>query len=115
MGNENIQKLLREMLEPIIDDCVARAFNKNINEFKFDKQTNNEVFGVLEVSAYLKISKTTVYKLTMDRQLPHYKSGKRLLFRKEEIDKWINKGKVKTQQEISEEADSYLSRRGRKY
>ena len=42
------------------------------------------------------------------------KQGKRLYFRKEEIDNWINKGKVKTHQEISEEADSYLSRRGRR-
>ena len=30
--NENFQKLLRKLLEPIIDDCVTRAFNKYINE-----------------------------------------------------------------------------------
>lgn len=51
----------------------------------------------------------------MERQIPHYKLGKRLYFRKEEMDAWINKGKVKTQEEISAEADAYLLRRGRKY
>jgi len=50
----------------------------------------------------------------MDRQLPHYKMGKILYFRKEEIDNWINRGKVKTLQEINEEVDSYLSKSGRR-
>lgn len=108
---DNIRKLLREMLEPIIDDCIARALNKYINELRFDTPTTDNVLGVIEVATYLKISKATVYKLTMDQQLPHYKQGKRLYFRKEEIDNWINKGKVKTQDEINEEVDSYLSRR----
>ena len=111
---DNIRKLLREMLEPIIDDCITRALNKYINELRFDAPTIDNVFGVIEVASYLKMSKSAIYKLTMDRQLPHYKLGKILYFRKEEIDAWINKGKVKTQQEISEEADSYLSRRGRR-
>ena len=108
---DNIRKLLRDMLEPIIDDCIIRALNKYINELRFDKPPTYDVFDVLEVAAYLKMGKSAIYKLTMDRQLPHYKQGKRLYFRKEEIDNWINKGKVKTQKEISEEADSYLSRR----
>jgi len=111
---DNLRKLLREMLEPIIDDCITRALNKYINELRFDKPTNEDVFGVLEVASYLKMGKSAIYKLTMDRQLPHYKMGKILYFRKEEIDNWINKGKVKTQQEINEEADSYLLKRGRR-
>jgi excisionase family DNA binding protein len=111
---DSIRKLLREMLEPIIDDCITRALNKYINELRFDTPITDNVLGVIEVATYLKISKATVYKLTMDQQLPHYKQGKRLYFRKEEIDNWINKGKVKTKQEINEEAESYLSRRGRR-
>lgn len=99
------------MLEPIIDDCITRALNKYINELRFDKPTTDDVFGAMEVAAYLKMGKSAVYKLTMNRQLPHYKMGKILYFRKEEIDDWINKGKVKTRQEISDEADSYLLRR----
>lgn len=108
---DSIKKILRELLEPIIDDCVTRALNKYINELRFDKPVAYDVFDVLEVASYLKMGKSSVYKLTMDRQLPHYKVGKRLYFRKEEIDTWINKGKVKTQEEINEEVDSFLSRR----
>lgn len=94
--NDNFQKLLRELLEPIIDDCVTRALNKYINELKFDQPVNNDVFDVDGAMNYLKLSKPTIYKLTMERQIPHYKLGKRLYFRKEGLDEWINKGKVKT-------------------
>ena len=111
---DNLRKLLREMLEPIIDNCITGALNKYINELRFDTPITDNILGVIEVATYLKISKATVYKLTMDQQLPHYKRGKRLYFRKEEIDNWLNKGKVKTHQEIHEEADSYLLRRGRR-
>ncbi|HCY75959.1 MAG TPA: hypothetical protein DHV28_08550 [Ignavibacteriales bacterium] len=110
----NIQSLLREFFEPIIDDCITRALNKYINELRFDKPNESDVLGVDEASKYLKLSKPTIYKLTMDREIPHYKLGKRLYFRKEEIDQWINRGKIKTKQEISDEADEYLSRRGRR-
>lgn len=99
------------MLEPIIDDCITRALNKYINELRFDKPATSDVFDVLEVAAYLKLGKSTIYKLTMDQQLPHYKVSKRLYFRKEEIDNWINKAKVKTQEEINEAVNSHLSRR----
>ena len=111
----DFQKLLRELLEPIIDDCVSRAFNKNINELKFEKPVNEEVFDIKEATAYLKLSKSTMYRMTMDREIPHYKVGKRLYFRKDELDAWINKGKVETQEEISEQADQFLLRRGRRY
>jgi excisionase family DNA binding protein len=110
--NIEFQRLFREMLEPIIDDCVSRAFNKNINELRFEQPVNEEVFDMKEALSYLKLSKGTMYRMTMDRLVPHYKVGKRLYFRKEELDAWIGKGKVKTQQEINEESDEYLMRNG---
>ena len=113
--DDNFQKLFREILEPIIDDCVPRALNKYFNELKFDHPVSNDVFDVSGAMAYLKLSKSAIYKLTMERQIPHYKMGKRLYFKKEDIDEWITKGKVKTQDEINAEADAYLLKRGRKY
>lgn len=111
----DINQMIREILEPIIDDCITRAFNKYINELKFEKPVNTEVFDIKEAMLYLKLGKGTMYSMTMKREIPHYKVGRRLYFRKDELDAWINKGKVKTQLEINEEADDYLGRRGRRY
>jgi len=114
-NKSDLNRLIREIFEPIIDECVTRAFNKNINELKFEKPVSEDVFDMNEAMSYLKLSKGTMYRMTMDREIPHYKVGKRLYFRKNELDDWINKGKVKTNEEISAEADRYLLKRGKRH
>jgi len=44
-----------------------------------------------EVSQYLKIPKSTLYKLTMSKKIPYLKIGKQLRFRKSTINKWAEK------------------------
>jgi excisionase family DNA binding protein len=46
-------------------------------------------FAVDELSDYLKMSRSTIYKKTMDRQIPFIKAGKKLLFKQEAIDLWL--------------------------
>lgn len=41
-----------------------------------------------EVTEYLKIPKSTLYKLTMTKKIPYLKIGKQLRFRKSAINKW---------------------------
>ena len=48
------------------------------------------------------------YGYTMNRILPHSKRGKRLYFIKSEIDEWIAKHRVKTIEELEEEAIGLL-------
>lgn len=50
---------------------------------------DNELFTIDEISAYLKLTKGTVYKLCQWRKLPYFKAGKQLRFSKKSIDKWI--------------------------
>ena len=83
--NINFQAVLKELLEPIIDDCITRAMNKYINELRYDRPINENILGMKEASEYLKISKATMYNLTMGRQIPYYKMGRRNFFKKEEL------------------------------
>ena len=50
---------------------------------------DNELFTLDEISAYLKLTKGTVYKLCQARKLPYFKAGRQLRFSKKSIDKWI--------------------------
>lgn len=51
-----------------------------------------EIFFTLnEVSAYLKIPKSTLYKLSETGKIPSVKIGKQLRFRKSSLDKWLTK------------------------
>jgi len=109
-----LKDFLKEILEPIIDESMERAMNKYINTMTFDKTDESGVYDMNEAAKYLKISKQTLYGMTSKRILPHYKHGHRIYFRKNELDEWINKGKVKTHQEIEEESSNYLSRRSKR-
>lgn len=106
-----LKEFLREILEPIIDECLERAMNKYINSIALEPKDDSGVFDMNETAKYLKISKPTLYGMTSKRALPYYKHGHRIYFRKNELDDWINKGRVKTQEEIEEEASNYISRR----
>ena len=44
-----------------------------------------------EVSKYLRIPKSTIYKLSMSKKIPCFKVGKQLRFRKGAINKWAEK------------------------
>lgn len=46
-----------------------------------------------ELAEYLKISKSTLYKLAQDDRLPGQKIGKRWRFHKDAIDAWMKHGR----------------------
>jgi len=62
------------------------------------------ILTVDEVISYTGFSQKQIYKLTSSRQIPHYKpSGRKLFFKKDEIDEWITQGRVKPLCELNEE------------
>jgi excisionase family DNA binding protein len=61
---------------------------EDIKGLLLDKQ--DETLNLSQVSEYLNLSKSTLYKLTMKGAIPHYKPcGKKIYFSKKEIDKWV--------------------------
>lgn len=52
--------------------------------------TSGEILTIDELAAYLKISKSTLYKLVREGKLPSQKVGKHWRFRKEAIDRWLD-------------------------
>lgn len=69
-----------------------------------------------ELVGYLGIARNTVYQWTSRNLIPHYKVGKKLMFKISEIDNWVlnNKNKVKSNDEIESEAATQIvtNRRG---
>ena len=48
------------------------------------------VMTIEELSAYLKIPKSTLYKLVREGKVPSQKVGRHWRFRKEAIDRWLD-------------------------
>ena len=62
------------------------------------------ILTVEDLMDYTGFSQKQIYKLTSIRAIPHYKpSGRKLFFKKDEIDEWITLGKVKTLKELGDE------------
>ena len=73
-----------------------------------------EVMNLNQLCDYLELSKSHIYKLTSNQEIPHYKrGGKKLYFNKYEIDNWLLQNKVKTMDNLQREAALYSIRRRR--
>ncbi|MBI1368227.1 MAG: helix-turn-helix domain-containing protein [Planctomycetes bacterium] len=53
---------------------------------------HGEIMTMDELAEYLKISKSTLYKLAVENKLPGTKIGKRWRFHKDAIDEWVKRG-----------------------
>jgi excisionase family DNA binding protein len=49
------------------------------------------VMTIRELSVYLKVSKSTLYKLAQQGKVPGQKVGKHWRFHKEAIDRWLDR------------------------
>ena len=54
---------------------------------------SDNIMTIQELSGYLKISRSTLYKLAQEGALPGTKVGKHWRFHKAAIDEWVRTGK----------------------
>ena len=67
-----------------------------------------------ETCRYLDISASHLYKLTSQKQIPHFcPQGKKLYFRRDEIDQWLQRNRQSSAGEIDEAAADYIMRNKR--
>lgn len=59
-------------------------------------ETSPEVMTVEEVAKYLRVSRSTVYRLLRDREIPASKVGGYWRFRRHVIDTWLSRKEAVT-------------------
>ncbi len=71
-----------------------------------------EVLNTAELALYLDISESRLRTITSERNIPHYKNDfGRVCYLKSEVDKWRLGEKVKTKEEINQEAKAYCAKK----
>ncbi len=85
-----------------------------IEKLLLGQRANNvEFLRINEAADFIKTPKNTVYKLVEDRDIPHIKRGKILLFRKDELANWLDEKKILTVKELEKSLlDQANSRKG---
>lgn len=80
-----------------------------------DTINTKEVLTSAEAAKYMGITMSYLYKLTMRKEIPHYKPmGKMVYFNREELVQWLQSNRVSTNAEISQQAQAYCMRKGGK-
>lgn len=71
--------------------------------------TSKTFLTIGEAAYYTGFSVKYIYQLVHNRIIPYYKPGRKLFFKASELDAWISKSKMKSIQEIEEEAFDSLN------
>lgn len=94
----------------LILDKLTQIANK-LDEQNLLKKT---VLNFGETCKYLDISESHLYKLTSTKQIPHFcPQGKKLYFKREELDEWLQRNRQSDKEEIERMANDYLNRNKR--
>ena len=92
---EFIQNELKEIKELLLKQCIQQ---KNL-------------FTIEEAAEFLNLSKSCLYKMTSNKEVPHYKPrGKKIYLKRQELEQWILNSRIASTNDLDEELDSYLSR-----
>ena len=87
-----LKSLIRETISSVLDE---RELKKNNSE---------TLMNVQEAAALVNLAVPTLYEKTSKRIIPHYKHGKKLLFKKSELLAWIESTRRVTVHELKQEA-----------
>ena len=97
---ESLERRIADM-QILLSELNARLAEK--------ENRSEDIFGDLdECSRWIKRSPSTIYKMTSQRRIPHFKNGKRLLFKKSEVFAWLEKDRQYTKEEFTSNVDETL-------
>lgn len=78
-------------------------------ESLFNQIPQKEVLNFGEACELLNLSASYLYKLTHKQQIPHFKPlGKKVYFKRSELEAWLFKNRIKTVDEIEQKAIDYV-------
>ncbi|WCO01713.1 helix-turn-helix transcriptional regulator [Psychroserpens ponticola] len=70
-----------------------------------------EILTIEEASEFLGLSTSRLYKMTSNKEIPHYKpGGKKIYLKRPELEQWITGSRVSTDDDCTLKIDDYLSK-----
>ncbi|MDF1676836.1 MAG: helix-turn-helix domain-containing protein [Vicingaceae bacterium] len=71
-------------------------------------EESGDLLTIKEASDFLHLSKATLYSKVSKGELPYMKRSKRLYFSKTELTEYLKKGRIKTNDEVKDDAHNNL-------
>jgi len=97
-------------LENLIQSTVRQVLSEQTSN---TSESVNDILSVEQAGKFLNLAKQTLYGFTSKNEIPFFKRGKKLYFRKSELEQWLTQGKQKTVIEIQKDAKDYINKKGK--
>ena len=98
-----------EKLVSDISERVTANILKAVNQNNPTNEPSEQLLTVQEAAQFLNLTVPTIYSKVSKRELPVMKRGKRLYFSSVELMEYLKEGRKKSNAEIEQEAEAYLS------
>ena len=95
-------------LENLIQSTVRQVLSEQTSN---TSESVNDILSVEQAGKFLNLAKQTLYGFTSKNEIPFFKRGKKLYFRKSELEQWLTQGKQKTVIEIQKDAKDYINKK----
>lgn len=92
----------KEELSQLIKDALSEILNQNRQNDSI-VENSKKFLTVEETCKFLSIARQTLYAYTSNRQIPFIKKAGKNYFKLEDLENWLNSGKIKTFDEIRNE------------
>lgn len=74
-----------------------------------NNKQKEEILSLNEATLFLKMSKSCLYKITSQKQIPHYvPGGKKIYFKKSDLENWLLQNRVTPLSEFENSTENYL-------
>jgi excisionase family DNA binding protein len=104
MDSEMIFQYSRDEFKSLLKETLREI----LAEDKTSTENQSTLINIQEAAALLNLAVNTLYEKTSDKLIPHYKHGKKIMFKKSELLAWVESRRVKTIHEIRKEATSQI-------
>ena len=89
---------------------ILTLINERLSRIEsfMEKHRNDAILNTTEAQALCNISLAHLYHLTSTAQIPHFKRGGKLCFKRSELEDWLLANRVMTQDEIEQQAINHI-------
>jgi excisionase family DNA binding protein len=81
---------------------LIKSSVRNVLEEKSisDQSQGDQFLTLKQTSLFLNLAPQTIYGFTSNQTIPFIKKGKKLYFKRSDLDNWLQEGRKKTKEEI---------------
>ncbi|MEZ4939322.1 MAG: helix-turn-helix domain-containing protein [Saprospiraceae bacterium] len=92
ISKEDLEAFARLLLEQALASSPSQNSLTGTGEF----------MTIIEAAKFTNLAKPTLYSLASQRKIPHFKRAKRLLFRRDDLERWLLESRRLTIEEMTE-------------